>query len=60
MNSLNAKKYSKCIKSDWLKDIIGCYGYSTEPNKVGNVMFYPENSFPCYRICLPKEYIEIL
>ena len=33
----------------------GINGFCTEVNSYGNVMFYPENMEPVYRVCLAKE-----
>ena len=38
----------------------GLIGKSTEINKVGNVMFYPDNMEPCYRVCLDANLIEFI
>lgn len=38
----------------------GLIGMSTEINKVGNVMFYPKDESPCYRVCLEADCIEFL
>ena len=35
-------------------------GMSSEPNFVGNVMFYPEDPKVCYRTCLKKEDVRFL
>lgn len=44
------------------KIIIGQYagicGKATEPNAYGNVMFYPDNQTPVYRICKKMEEVE--
>ena len=34
--------------------LVGVIGMATEPNKCGNVMFYPDSGSP-YRICLSEE-----
>ena len=33
-------------------------GLATEVNSYGNVMFYPDNSIPFYRICLEVKYLK--
>lgn len=35
-------------------------GMSSEPNFVGNVMFYPDDPKVCYRTCLKKEDVRFL
>lgn len=44
--------------------IIGKYqgreGMATEPNKVGNVMFYPKEGKSPYRVCLGKDKIKYI
>lgn len=37
--------------------LLGIIGMATEPNEVGNVMFYPDSGSP-YRICLRGEQVE--
>lgn len=36
----------------------GLYGECTNVNSYGNVMFYPNNSSPVYRVCLRANEIE--
>lgn len=38
-------------------ELLGMTGMATKPNKVGNVMFYPDSGSP-YRICLGEEQVE--
>ena len=33
-------------------------GFATDVNSYGNVMFYPDNGIPYYRICLEKKYVK--
>lgn len=38
-------------------EFLGMIGMATEPNEVGNVMFYPDRCIP-YRIVLKNELVE--
>ena len=38
----------------------GTIGVSTDVNKYGNVMFYPNNSEPVYRVCKIAEEVEFI
>lgn len=42
-----------------IKDVSNKLGYCSKPNKLGNVMFYPDGGNP-YRVCLKKEEVELL
>ena len=54
-----ATRRVKVIYYDGYRDyqLVGVIGMATEPNKWGNVMFYPDSGSP-YRICLSEEQIE--
>ena len=54
-----ATRKVKVIYYDGYRDyqLVGVIGMATEPNKVGNIMFYPNSGYP-YRICLPNDYVE--
>lgn len=54
-----ATRKVKVIYYDGYRDyqLVGVIGMATEPNKCGNVMFYPDGGLP-YRICLSEEQIE--
>lgn len=48
----------KCIHNDFYPELVGTVGYA-EPTKVEeNVMFYPDNKFPFYQVCLCRTDIE--
>lgn len=38
----------------------GTVGVSTDINKYGNVMFYPNNSKPVYRVCKSAKEVEFI
>ena len=54
-----ATRKVKVIYYDGYRDyqLVGVIGMATEPNKCGNVMFYPDRCIP-YRIVLKNELVE--
>ena len=51
---------AKCIHSDYNPKLIGITGYIEEGKSKENIMFYPDNEYPVYRVCLRQTDIEIL
>lgn len=33
-------------------------GFATDVNSYGNIVFYPDNGIPYYRICLEAKYVK--
>ena len=54
-----ATRRVKVIYYDGYRDyqLVGVIGMATEPNEVGNIMFYPDRCIP-YRIVLKNELVE--
>ena len=54
-----ATRKVKVIYYDGYRDyqLVGVIGMATEPNEVGNIMFYPDRCIP-YRIVLKNELVE--
>ena len=49
---------AKCIHNDFNPALVGTIGYAESTKVEENVMFYPDNEFPVYRVCLRRTDIE--
>ena len=48
----------KCIHNDFNSSLIGIVGYAETAKVEENVMFYPDDEFPVYRVCLRRANVE--
>jgi len=48
----------KCIHNDFNPALVGTVGYAETTKVEENVMFYPDDEFPVYRVCLRRTDIE--
>lgn len=51
---------AKCIHNEYNPKLVGITGFITESKSKENVMFYPDNEYPVYRVCLRRTEIEIM
>lgn len=50
----------KAIVINETSSYFGVKGQATDENAVGNVMFYPKDSYPVYRVCLKRSDIDFI
>ncbi len=50
----------KAIIVNKMSSYFGIEGEATDENVVGNVMFYPKDSYPVYRVCLKRSDIDFI
>lgn len=62
--SLEKRKEQKMMKKavviNETSSYFGVEGEATDENVVGNVMFYPKDSYPVYRVCLKRSDIDFI